>query len=159
MILLKDKSKNFIACQVKIFKSPETWFLLLALLCSFGAGIAHGQERMEAMRYGKEVILQKDPSTKISRVNIYYENNAMYLAWDRKDVTDTGVYVIMQSDDGVSFTYYAFIPCLKESEYFSYRLNMKNKRSFYQVLYISNHNTYTLSERAYPAIYYAALLP
>src|ERR1044071_7570578 len=35
--------KTFVCKSTQAIRNPEFWFLLMAMLCAFGAGIAHGQ--------------------------------------------------------------------------------------------------------------------
>lgn len=144
-----------------LLKTPETIILLLILLFFFA--VASGQSgkitaepALKVVRYGKEISLEKNNEIKITDLNIYYEKAGAYLAWNTKSPMDGGVYVIMQSQDGINYTYCYLIPSSRETGSHKYKLGSGNARCFYQVLHISNDNRYVLSDRKYPASYYAS---
>ena len=129
--------------------------LIMGLLLLFALStMAQTSGTMKAIRYGKEVTLTKDVAASIADVSAYYENGDVHLIWRAKNISESGVCVVMASDDGINYAYSYFIPTSKETKGFQYKIDSENKKAFYRVLFISNDNKYVLSERKYFSIYY-----
>ena len=123
-------------------------FLLIAILM-FGAlsTMAQTMETFKATRYGKEVVLTKDKLVSIIEFISVTEGNTVLLKWETKNIPEKGVYAVMRSEDGINYSYVSLHLAVKGENSFVVQHDSGNKRSYYRVLYISEQNTFCLSER------------
>lgn len=123
-------------------------FLIIAfLMFSALTAVAQTPETLTATRYGKEVVLTKDKSARIVEFIPAAEESSVFIKWETKNTSGQGVYAVMRSENGIHYAYVSFILASKGENHFSIRNDSGNKRSYYRVLYISEQNTFCLSER------------
>jgi len=123
-----------------------TFFILALLLFAGLSTMAQTPETFNVIRYGKEVTLAKDRWMTITDFSVVSDNSATYLKWKTKTIYGKGVYAVMRSEDGINYAYAFLLIAVKRENSFVVQNDCENKQSYYRVLYISDRNTFCLSE-------------
>lgn len=123
-----------------------TFFILALFLFAALSAVAQTPETLTVTRYGKEVTLTKDRWMTIPEFTVVEDSSAVCLKWKTKNIYGKGVYAVMRSEDGINYSYMFLLLAVKRENSFAVQNDFGNKQSFYRVLYISERNTFCLSE-------------
>lgn len=123
-----------------------TFFILALFLFLALSAVAQTPETLTVTRYGKEVTLTKDRWMTIPEFTVVEDSSALRLKWKTKNIYGKGVYAVMHSEDGINYSYMFLLLAVKRENSLVIQNDCGNNPSFYRVLYISDRNTFCLSE-------------